>query len=127
MDDESPRGIDVEHNQAVAKDADFTVRSCRGSIFAHAAGLVKTRWGALRRTPRGTTSVIHRREWTERAMCRKRQAGFTEPRGIFVFNHGETDMGDKGSKDKGKREQQKKAQPGPKEKRKLKNEKRKNK
>jgi hypothetical protein len=32
-------------------------------------------------------------------------------------------MGDKGSKDKGKREQQKKAQLSPKEKRKLKNEK----
>ncbi len=41
------------------------------------------------------------------------------------FNHGETDMGDKGSKDKGKREQQKKAQLSPKEKRKLKKEKKK--
>ncbi len=41
----------------------------------------------------------------------------------FVFNHGETDMGDKGSKDKGKREQQKKAQLSLKEKRKLKKEK----
>ncbi len=41
------------------------------------------------------------------------------------FNHGETDMGDKGSKDKGKREQQKKAQLSPKEKRKLKREKKK--
>ena len=39
MDDESPRGIDVEYTQAVAKDADPTVRSCRGSIFAHAADL----------------------------------------------------------------------------------------
>jgi hypothetical protein len=56
-------------------------------------------------------------------MCRKRQAGLTEPRGTLVFNHGETDMGDKGSKDKGKKEQQKKAQLTPKEKRKLKREK----
>ncbi len=47
----------------------------------------------------------------------------TELRGTFVFNHGETDMGDKGSKDKGKKEQQKKAQLTPKEKRKLKREK----
>ncbi len=39
MDDESPRGIDVEYTQAVAKDADPTVRSCHGSIFAHAADL----------------------------------------------------------------------------------------
>jgi hypothetical protein len=44
-------------------------------------------------------------------------------RGTFVFNHGEIGMGDKGSKDKGKREQRKKAQLSPKEKRKLKNEK----
>jgi len=36
---------------------------------------------------------------------------------------GETDMGDKGKKDKGRREQQKKAQLSPKEKRKLKKEK----
>jgi len=43
----------------------------------------------------------------------------------FVFNHGETDMGDKGSKDKGKKEQQKKAQRSPKEKRQLKREKKK--
>jgi hypothetical protein len=28
-------------------------------------------------------------------------------RATFVFNHGETEMGDKGSKDKGKREQKK--------------------
>ena len=40
-----------------------------------------------------------------------------------IFNQGETDMGDKGKKDKGKREQQKKAQLNPKEKRKLKKEK----
>ena len=39
MDDELPRGIDVEYTQAVAKDADPTVHSCRGSIFAHAADL----------------------------------------------------------------------------------------
>ena len=43
----------------------------------------------------------------------------------FTFNQGETDMGDKGKKDKGKREQQKKAQISPKEKRKLKKEKKK--
>jgi len=43
----------------------------------------------------------------------------------FVFNHGGTDMGDKGSKDKGKKEQQKKAQRSPKEKRQLKREKKK--
>jgi hypothetical protein len=41
----------------------------------------------------------------------------------FTFKQGETDMGDKGKKDKGKREQQKKAQLNPKEKRKLKKEK----
>ncbi len=40
------------------------------------------------------------------------------------FDRGETDMGDKGSKDKGKREQQKKALLTPKEKRKVKKEKR---
>lgn len=43
----------------------------------------------------------------------------------FIFKQGETDMGDKGKKDKGKREQQKKAQHNPKEKRKLKKEKKK--
>jgi hypothetical protein len=42
----------------------------------------------------------------------------------IIFKQGERDMGDKGKKDKGKREQQKKAQLNPKEKRKLKNEKR---
>jgi len=41
----------------------------------------------------------------------------------FTFKQGETDMGDKGKKDKGKKEQQKKAQLTPKEKRKLKKEK----
>ncbi len=41
----------------------------------------------------------------------------------FAFKLGATDMGDKGSKDKGKREQQKKAQLTPKEKRRLKKEK----
>jgi hypothetical protein len=61
-------------------------------------------------------------------VCGKRQAGLTKLIGTFVFNqgefnHGETDMGDKGSKDKGKKEQQKKAQLSPKEKRKLKREK----
>ena len=44
---------------------------------------------------------------------------------MFTFKQGETDMGDKGKKDKGKREQQKKAQLNPKEKRKLKKEKKK--
>ena len=39
MDDEFPRGINVENTQAVAKDADPTVRSCRGSIVAHAGDL----------------------------------------------------------------------------------------
>jgi hypothetical protein len=43
----------------------------------------------------------------------------------FIFKQGESDMGDKGKKDKGKREQQKKAQLNPKEKRKLKKEKKK--
>ena len=47
------------------------------------------------------------------------------PDGAFVFHHGETDMGDKGSKDKGKREHQKKAQLTQKEKRKLKKQKKK--
>jgi hypothetical protein len=41
----------------------------------------------------------------------------------FTFKQGETDMGDKGKKDKGKREQQKTAKLSPKEKRKLKKEK----
>ncbi len=43
-----------------------------------------------------------------------------------IFKQGETDMGDKGKGDKGKREQQKKAQLSPKEKRKLKKEKKNN-
>jgi hypothetical protein len=42
---------------------------------------------------------------------------------LFVDPHGETVMGDRGSKDKGKKEAQKKAQLSPKEKRKLKREK----
>ncbi len=46
-----------------------------------------------------------------------------DPKKTFIFNPGETGMGDKGSKDKGKKEQQKKAQLSPKEKRKLKREK----
>jgi len=41
----------------------------------------------------------------------------------FIFKQGETGMGDKGKRDKGKREQQKKALLNPKEKRKLKKEK----
>ena len=43
--------------------------------------------------------------------------------GIPALHHGETNMGDKGSKDKAKKEKQKKAVLSPKEKRKLKNEK----
>jgi hypothetical protein len=43
----------------------------------------------------------------------------------IIFKQGERDMGDKGKRDKGKREQQKKAQLNPKEKRKLKKEKKK--
>ena len=43
----------------------------------------------------------------------------------IIFKQGERDMGDKGKKDKGKKEQQKKAQLNPKEKRKLKKEKKK--
>jgi hypothetical protein len=43
----------------------------------------------------------------------------------LTFKQGEIDMGDKGKRDKGKREQQKKAQLTPKEKRKLKKEKKK--
>jgi len=43
----------------------------------------------------------------------------------FTFKQGEIDMGDKGKKDKGKREQQKKSQINPKDKRKLKKEKKK--
>jgi len=42
---------------------------------------------------------------------------------LFTFKQGETDMGDKGKKDKGKKEQQKKAVLNPKEKRKLRKEK----
>jgi hypothetical protein len=40
-----------------------------------------------------------------------------------IFKQGEIDMGDKGKKDKGRREQQKKAKASPKEKRRLKKEK----
>ncbi len=40
-----------------------------------------------------------------------------------IFKQGETDMGDKGKKDKGRRKQQKKAHLNPKEKRRLKKEK----
>ena len=47
----------------------------------------------------------------------------TNDRSSFQSNQGDTAMGDKGSKDKGKKEQQKKAQRTPKEKRKLKLEK----
>ena len=48
------------------------------------------------------------------------------PASSTYFNEGGIDMGDKGSKDKGKKEQRKKAQHTLKEKRKLKNEKKKN-
>ena len=36
MNDESPQEIDADHTQGVATDADPEVRSCRGSIVAHA-------------------------------------------------------------------------------------------
>ncbi len=51
-----------------------------------------------------------------------------EPRKLaqVIFKQGETDMGDKGKRDKGKKEQQKKAQLNPKEKRKVKKEKKNN-
>jgi hypothetical protein len=49
--------------------------------------------------------------------------GTDQQNGTIACGRGGTDMGDKGSKDKGKREQQKKAQLSPKEKRKLKKEK----
>jgi len=52
---------------------------------------------------------------------RKRRHGSAQ----IIFKQGGTDMGDKGKKDKGKREQQKKAVLNPKEKRKLKKEKKK--
>ena len=39
MNDQSPRGFGVEGTRAAAKDAAPTVRSYRGSIFAHAADL----------------------------------------------------------------------------------------
>ncbi len=45
------------------------------------------------------------------------------PTGKCRFEHGVTDMGDKGKRDKGKKEQQKKAQLSSKEKRKKKKEK----
>ncbi len=54
-----------------------------------------------------------------RARCRRHSPA------QFTFKQGERDMGDKGKKDKGKKEQQKKAQLNPKEKRKLKKEKKK--
>ncbi|KKK54692.1 hypothetical protein LCGC14_3082130 [marine sediment metagenome] len=60
-------------------------RKRQGLVFS----FVNRRRSELRRTPRRTASVIHRRAWTERAMCRKRQAGLTELRGTFVFNHPE--------------------------------------
>ncbi len=67
------------------------------------------------------------RGWPREGPATRKIAGpvqaLTELRGTVVFNHGETDMGDKGSKDKGKREQQKKAKLSPKEKRQLKKEK----
>ena len=41
----------------------------------------------------------------------------------YLYHHGDTNMGDKGSKDKAKKEKQKKAVYTPKEKRRLKNDK----
>jgi hypothetical protein len=57
------------------------------------------------------------------AVSRLRDGDEPVHRGNVRFNHGGTNMGDKGSKDKGKREPQKKALLSPKEKRKLKKEK----
>ncbi|GAI06858.1 unnamed protein product [marine sediment metagenome] len=54
----------------------------------------------------------------ETSLCLVFYTGF-----IIVVPQGETDMGDKGKKDKGKREKQKKALLNPKEKRRLKKEK----
>jgi hypothetical protein len=68
----------------------------------------------------GTLQNVMRRSWPK---C----LADVQSDGTFVFDHGETDMGDKGSKDKGKREQQKKAQLTQKEKRRLKKEKKKKK
>ena len=68
--------------------------------------------------PRGVSQDGDRKE----AIYRSRSAG--DP-AQFILKQGETDMGDKGKKDKGKKEQQKKAQLNPKEKRKLKREKKK--
>ena len=58
-------------------------------------------------------------------MANKRKQERISTPAQFTFKQGETDMGDKGKKDKGKREQPKKAQLSPKEKRKLKREKKK--
>ena len=55
-------------------------RKWQGPVFS----LVKSRRSELRRTPRRTASVIHRRTWRERAMCRKRKTGLTELRRIMV-------------------------------------------
>ena len=69
-----------------------------------------------------------RSEWPA---CTLKMAGWSSwichfaVRWNIVLKRGETNMGDKGSKDKGKREQQKKAQLTQKEKRKLKREKKK--
>jgi hypothetical protein len=66
-----------------------------------------------------------RTTWTKRPKSRERQTGLPEltETSVFNFHQGETNMGDKGSKDKGKREHQKKALRTPDEKRKLKREK----
>ena len=93
-------------------------RDRQGHVFP----LVEPRRGELRRTPRRATRIVHRRTWTEGSKSRKRYANLTELSDAFVFHHRATDMGDK---DKGKREQRKKAQLSPKEKRKLKKEKKK--
>ncbi len=59
------------------------------------------------------------------AHCATIDGDWEEPSGESRFKQGETDMADKGKKDKGRREQQKKAQLTPKEKRKKKKEKKK--
>jgi len=77
-------------------------------------------WGMLQ-----TFSVVVKRSYL---LAFTIEEGFSVPRsGASFFKQGETDMGDKGKKDKGKREQQKKAANSPKEKRKMKKEKKQNK
>jgi hypothetical protein len=78
-------------------------------------------WGAL-----PTTDLMMILVLSAEFVGRTGNAGFhRHSPAQITFKQGETDMGDKGKKDKGKKEQQKKAQLSPKEKRKLKKEKRK--